>query len=112
MPSGLVTGSFGLASRSIPALRRVPMLRLLVAAELLMLAREHVMWLSSQERRRLFELVRLGRGRRRNLSEAERLELAVLIAKMEPRMFAGETVEKLSPLPLPRRLLYGPRRRR
>jgi hypothetical protein len=36
----------------------------------------------------------------------------MLIAKMEPRLFAGATVEKLSPLPLPRRLLYGPARRR
>jgi hypothetical protein len=88
------------------------MLKLLVAAELLMLARDHVLWLTPQERRRLFALVRLGRGRRRNLTDSERLELAMLIAKMEPRMFAGETVEKLSPLPLPRRLLYGPRRRR
>jgi hypothetical protein len=88
------------------------MLKLLVAAELLMLARDHVLWLTPQERRRLFTLVRLGRGRRRNLTDSERLELATLIAKMEPRMFAGETVEKLSPLPLPRRLLYGPRRRR
>jgi hypothetical protein len=112
MPSGLVNSSIGLAARSIPGLKRVPMLKLLVAAEVMLLARDHVMWLSPQERRRLLQLVVLGRGRRRNLTEGERLELAMLIAKMEPRLFAGATVEKLSPLPLPRRLLYGPARRR
>jgi hypothetical protein len=112
MPSGFVSGSLGLATKTFPALKRVPMLKMLVAAEVFLLARDHALWLTPQERRRLFALVRLGRGRRRNLTEQERSELASLIAKFEPRMFAGETVEKLSPVPLPRRLLYGPRRQR
>jgi hypothetical protein len=112
MHRALVTSSLGLAVRRVPGLKRIPVLKLLALAEVLLLARDHVMWLTPGERRRFLELVRLGRGRRRNLSEAERLELASLIAKIEPRLFAGETVEKLSPFPLPRRLLYGPRRRR
>jgi hypothetical protein len=112
MSPGFVTGSLGVAVRHVPGLKRVPVLKLLALAEVLLLARDHVMWLTPRERRRFLELVRLGRGRRRNLSDVERLELATLIAKMEPRLFAGETVDRLSPFPLPRRLLYGPRRRR
>ena len=88
------------------------MLKVLAAAEIAMLAREHVLMLDSGERRRLFELVRIGRGRRRNLSEPERDELTELVAKMEPRLLAGHAVNKLSPVPIPRRLVYGPRRSR
>ena len=86
------------------------MLKLLAAAEIALLARDHMMRLDPQERRRLFELVRKGHGRRRNLSDTERDELAVLIARMEPRLLAGRAVEKVSPLHVPRRLVYGPRR--
>lgn len=77
-----------------------------------MLAREHFARLSPADRRRLLELIRIGRGRRRNLSEAERRELVALITRMEPRLLAGHVVEKLSPLPLPRRLIYGSASRR
>ena len=77
-----------------------------------MLTRDHIMRLDRQERRRVVELVRIGHGRRRNLSDAERDELAELMARMEPRMLAGHAVNRLSPLPLPRRLVYGPRKRR
>jgi hypothetical protein len=106
-----LTRSLGLAAQRVPALKRVPVLKLLAAAEVALLARDHVMRLNRQERRRVVELVRIGRGRRRNLSEAEREELATLVAKAEPRLLAGLAVEKLSPLPLPRRLVYGPRNR-
>jgi hypothetical protein len=90
----------------------VPVLKLLAAAEIALLARDHLTRLNRHERRRLVELVRTGRGRRRNLSHAEREELAGLLAKLEPRQLAGQAVEKLSPVPLPRRLVYGPRRSR
>lgn len=86
------------------------MRKMLVAGELALLIRDHVMWLAPPERHRLVELVRLGRGRRRNLSETEREELAGLIAKMEPRLLAGEAVIKIFRLQ-PRRLLHGSRRR-
>ncbi|MGB0095990.1 MAG: hypothetical protein WBP81_26060 [Solirubrobacteraceae bacterium] len=87
------------------------MLKLLAAAEIALLAHDHLMRLNPDERRRLVALVRAGHGRRRNLSEAERDELATLIANLEPRLLAGAAADKLSPLPLPRRLVYGPRRR-
>jgi hypothetical protein len=89
----------------------VPVLKLLAAAEIALLARDHIMRLDRHERQRLVELVRIGRGRRGNLSEAERAELAGLIARIEPRLLAGQAVATLSPLPLPRRLVYGPRSR-
>jgi hypothetical protein len=111
MPHGFVTRSLGGAVSHVPGLRRVPVLKLLAAAEIAVLARDHIRRLNRQERRRLVELVRIGRGRPSNLSDAEREELSVLIARMEPRRLAGRAVERLSPLPLPRRLVYGPRRR-
>jgi hypothetical protein len=89
----------------------VPVLRLLAAAEIAVLARDHYLRLDPDERRRLLELIRIGRGRRRNLTEAQRQELEELIALIEPRLLAGEAVERLSPVPLPQRLLYGRRRR-
>jgi hypothetical protein len=85
-------------------------LRLLAAAEVAVLARDHLRRLTPRERRRLVTLLRTGRGRQRNLSEAERDELTALLAKVEPRLLAGEAVQRLSPVPLPRRLLFGPRR--
>jgi hypothetical protein len=109
MSHGFVTRSLGGAMSRVPGLRRLPVLKLLAAAEIALLARDHIMRLNPQERHRLVELARKGHGRRRNLSETEREELAVLIARMQPRLLAGRTLEKLSPLPLPRRLVYGPR---
>jgi hypothetical protein len=89
-------------------LKRLPVLKLLSIAEIALAARDHARKLDSGERRRLVELVRKGRGRPSRLSEAERAELSVLVAKAEPRLFAGTVVDKLSPLPLPRRLVRGP----
>ena len=95
----------------IPGLRRLPIVKLLAIGEIALLARDHVTKLEPPERRRLVELVRTGRGRSRNLSPAEREELAGLVAKAEPRLFVGLSADKLSPIPLPRRIVEGPRRR-
>jgi hypothetical protein len=112
MAGRFVTWTVGRAARGVPGLRHIPLLKLLAAAEVAMLARDHVLLLDRGERRRLFELIRIGRGRRRNLSEPERDELADLVAKMEPRLLAGHAVDRLSPVPIPRRLVFGPRRPR
>jgi hypothetical protein len=109
MPSGLVIRSLAKATDRVPGLRRVPVVKLLSAAEVALLARDHVMRLSPSERRRLLTLVRIGRGRRSRLTESERDELEALVATLEPRLLVGEAVDRLSPLPLPRRLLYGSR---
>jgi hypothetical protein len=98
-------------ARRVPGLRRLPVLKLLAIGEIALLARTHIARLDRHERRRLIELLRKGRGRPRNLTEAERDELQRLVAKTEPRLFAGLAADRLSPVPLPRRLTRGPRRR-
>jgi len=91
----------------VPGLRRLPMFKLLAIGEIALLARNHVSLLEPYERRRLLELVRKGRGGTRRLTGDEREELARLVAKAEPRRFAGLAVDRLSPIPLPRRLTHG-----
>jgi hypothetical protein len=110
VPPRLVTRSLGRAIGRVPGLKRVPLVRLLTAAEIAVLAREHMMRLTPAERRRLLFLLRAGRARRHNLSTQEQDELAELIAKVEPRLLVGTALERLSPVPLPRRVLFGPRR--
>ena len=87
------------------------MLKLLAAAEVALLARDHLLRLDRLERRRLLQLVRAARGRPSNLSDHEREEMADLVGRMDPREFVGETVERFSPVPLPRRLVHGPSKR-
>jgi hypothetical protein len=107
VPSGIVTHTLGRVTERVPGLRRLPVVKLLAAAEIAVLARDHVARLSPAERRRLVALVRTGRGRRSRLTEREREELEGLVVKLAPRKLLGDAVDRLSPLPLPRRLLYG-----
>ncbi len=102
----------GRGASRIPGLKRLPIMKLLAIGEIAVLARAHASLLDSQERRRLVELVRKGRGRARNLTAAEREELTALVAKAEPRRFAGLVADKLSPVPLPKRLVNGATRPR
>jgi hypothetical protein len=95
----------------IPGLKRLPVMKLIAIGEIALLARSHAMKLDPDERRRLVALVRKGRGRRSRLSAEEREELSKLVAKAEPRLFAGLVADKLSPVPLPRRLVRGRRPR-
>jgi hypothetical protein len=95
------------ASR-VPGLKRLPVLKLIAIGEIALLARTHVTKLAPAERRRLVELVRKGRGRPSKLTAGEREELQRLVAKAEPRLFVGAAADKLSPIPLPKRLVRGP----
>lgn len=95
------------AAGRVPGLRRLPMFKLLAFGEIGLAARDHLVRLEPDERRRLVALVRQGRGRNRNLSAQDREELSVLVAKLEPRRFAGMAVDRLSPVPLPSRLVHG-----
>ncbi|HZU39915.1 MAG TPA: hypothetical protein VE992_02630 [Solirubrobacteraceae bacterium] len=97
--------------RHTPGVKRLPAVKLLAAAEVLVMARDHLQRLSPAERHRIVELIRIGHGRKRNLTEAQRAELESLIAKAEPRLLAGKAAEVISPVPLPRRLVYGRQRR-
>jgi hypothetical protein len=85
------------------------MARLVAAAQVVLLARRHWLRLEPDERRRLFTLVRVSGGRRGKLTPDERLELAQLIAKADPKLFAGLVVQKFSPVPLPRRMVKAKR---
>ena len=95
----------------IPGLRRLPMFKLIAVGEVALLARTHIKRLDRAERRRFVELLATARGRPRNLSVEERDELQTLIAKVEPRHFAGLVADKFSPVPLPRRVVQGKRKR-
>jgi hypothetical protein len=88
------------------------MMKLLAGAELALLTRDHVQRLTPSERRRLLALVYAGRGRRSRLTGTERGELEHLMDKLEARLLMGHAVDRLSPVPLPRRLVYGPKNRR
>jgi hypothetical protein len=74
--------------------------RLLVLGEVLVLARQHLTRLQPAERRRLVELLRRGRGRPSRLTRRERAELAALVAKAEPKLFAQLAAEKVTGLKL------------
>jgi hypothetical protein len=82
----------------LPLLRRMPFFRVLAIGHIVLLARRHLSQLDADDRRRLAELVRRGRG----LSPAERDELRRLLAKLEPRAFAAATAAAFSPVPIPR----------
>jgi hypothetical protein len=111
VPSGLFHLTLGKASERVPGLRQIPVVKLLAAAELALLTREHVARLTPPERRRFVTLIRVGRGRRSRLTEDERTELEGLLGKLQPRLLVGEAISRLSPVPLPRRLVFGPRNR-
>jgi hypothetical protein len=83
-------------SKTLIGAKKLPVARLLVLGELLLLAREHIVKLEPHERRRVVELVRRGRGRPTNLTDRERRELARLLEKAEPRLFVGSAVRKLT----------------
>ncbi len=90
MPNPLVTKT---ADR-VPGLRRLPVAKLLAIGELVLLAHQHVGMLDAAERRRFFQLMRRARGRRHNLTNGERAELASLVAKANPRLFLGLAAEQ------------------
>jgi hypothetical protein len=98
-----------MAPNPLKAARMIPMARLMAAAQVVMLARRHWHRLEPNERRRLFTLVRVAGGRRGRLTPDERLELARLIAKADPKLFAGLVAQKLSPVPFPKRMVRGKR---
>jgi hypothetical protein len=98
MPSPFMNVAVARAAQRLPGLRRMPLARLVLLAELAMLAKIHFERLSPAERRRLVVLVREAKGWPQNLSEREQRELKKLVAKVEPKAFANEAVERFSPL--------------
>jgi hypothetical protein len=98
MPSPLMNIAVARAAQRLPGLRRVPLARLVLLGELAMLAKIHFERLTPAERRRLVLLVKNAKGWPQNLSEREQRELKKLVAKVEPKVFANEAVERFSPL--------------
>jgi hypothetical protein len=96
------------AARRVPGLRRVPVVALISAGEVALIARDHVRQLTPEQRHRLVELVRRGRGRRGRLSAREQEELSDLLERLEARQLLGEAIRRVSPVPLPRRIVEGP----
>ncbi len=86
-----------------------PIVGVLLAAEIAAMAWRHIAMLNGAQRRRLLALLRQARGRPDSLSHSERDELRALIATLQPRLFLGSATRRLSPLPVPKRVLYGPR---
>jgi hypothetical protein len=80
-------------------LRRMPVFRLLAIGQTILLARRHFQRLDANDRRRLRELVRRGRG----MTPAERDELRRILSKLGPREFAFATANAFSPVRIPRR---------
>jgi hypothetical protein len=91
------------AAGRMPGLKRLPLARLVILAEVAMLAKDHYERLTPSERRRFVLLVKETKGRPSNLTERHRRELEKLIAKVEPKAFASHAAEKFSPLPPKRR---------
>jgi hypothetical protein len=82
----------------LPVVRRLPVARLIIIAEVAILAGEHFGRLRPDERRRVVTLLRRARLRPGNLTQRERAELGVLVAKAEPKLFAKSVAKKFSPL--------------
>ena len=77
-------------ARATSRLRHIPIFKLIAFAEIAVLARDDLYRLEPRERQRLIHLVQVSRGRSGNLSQSEPNELADLLGKMEPRLFAGK----------------------
>lgn len=93
------------------ALRRtrkmVPLARVIVVGQLAVLAGRHIAKLGPAERARLLVLLRKAHGRPSTLGDDEHEELIALVARIEPQAFLGTAVQRLSPVPVPRRLVEG-----
>jgi hypothetical protein len=98
-----------MAIKPVKVAKMIPMARLLAAAEIVLMARQHWHRLEPDERRRFLALVRRGHGRKHNLSAGDQAELTRLIAKADPRLFLGLVAQRFSPVPLPGRLVRGRR---
>jgi hypothetical protein len=93
------------------AIRAAPIGRVLLLADVGIIVLRHLALLNPRERRRLAGLIGLGLARRGRLAAGERRELRLLVAKLRLRMMVGTAVKRVSPVPVPKRLLFGPTKR-
>ncbi len=101
----------GLIGRSM--LKRVakgaPVGWMLLAGDLALIAGRHVGRLEAEERRRMAGLLAEAARHRGHLDADQRGELEELVARLQPRLLFGSAARRVSPMPLPKRLLYGRR---
>jgi hypothetical protein len=97
MPAPFANIALARAAERLPGLRRLPLARVVIAAELAVLAKAHLDRLKPGERRRLLILLKDARGMPKNLSDRDRREFEKLVAKLEPKIFASTAAEKFSP---------------
>lgn len=103
MPSSFYVLAIGRAAERLPLLKRMPVARLLILGQVLLLARDHFERLTPKERRRLVVLVRDTHGLPSNLTPSAREELEELLAKVEPKLFAQAAAQMFSPVSLGKR---------
>ena len=99
--SGMGAQLAGRALQRVPGLRMLPVVRLIMAAEVLLIGKHHLDRITPDERATLIRLVSKGRGRPSKLSDAEQLELHAIVEKLEPRIFLAEAADKISPVGVP-----------
>jgi len=98
MPTPFANVALARAAERLPGLRRLPLARVVIAAEVAILAKAHFDRLKPAERHRLLILLRDARGMPKNLSDRDRREFEKLVAKLEPKLFANTAAEKFSPM--------------
>ncbi len=91
----------GRAAERVPGLRMLPVVRLIMAAEVLVLGKHHFDRITPEERGQVIRLVAKAKGRPKNLSEQEQLELTKIVEKLEPRLFLAEATDRISPVGVP-----------
>lgn len=98
---GLYMQLAGRMAQRMPVLKAIPVVRLIMAGEVLLMGKHHVDRLSPEERGDLVRLAAKGRGRPKNLTAAEQERLSAIIEKLEPRMFLADAADRISPLGVP-----------
>lgn len=102
---GLSTQLIGRVAQRVPGLRALPVVRLIMAAEVLVIGKHHFDRITPDERGQVIRLVAKAKGRPKNLSEPEQVELTRIVEKLEPRLFLAEATDRMSPIGVPSPLL-------
>jgi hypothetical protein len=95
----------GRAASRVPGLKMLPVVRLIMAAEVLLIGKHHLDRLSAEERGHLIGLVTKAKGRPKNLSAQDQAELSAIVEKLEPRLFLAEATDRISPVGVPSPML-------
>ncbi len=92
-------------AQRVPGLKMLPVVRLIMAAEILLIGKHHLDRISAAERGQLIGLVGKAKGRPKNLSREEQATLTEIVQKLEPRLFLAEATDRISPVGVPSPLL-------